>query len=146
MFKATGNLIHRTPWWGMILGGIVTLAVLVLFALPVQVIRLVDSGTTPAENRAIQREIGLEVGGRALDLATGVIGALKDRVSTLERQSEFERALAEIERARSELIRAQTEGYDSVIESRGTPQIRRWIPPPEQRSRPWRPLSRHVRP
>jgi hypothetical protein len=117
MFKATGNLIHRTPWWGMILGGIVTLAVLVLFALPVQVIRLVDSGTTPAENRAIQREIGLEVGGKALDLATGVIGALKDRVSTLERQSEFERALSEIERARSELIRAQTEGYDSVIES-----------------------------
>jgi signal transduction histidine kinase len=117
MFKATGNLIHRTPWWGMILGGIVMLAVLVLFALPVQVIRLVDSGTTPAENRAIQREIGLEVGGKALDLATGVISALKDRVSTPERQSEFERALAEIERARSELIRAQTEGYDSVIES-----------------------------
>jgi hypothetical protein len=117
MFKATGNLIHRTPWWGMILGGIVTLAVLVLFALPVQVIRLVDSGTTPAENRAIQREIGLEVGGRALGLATGVISALKERVTTPERHNEFERALAEIERARAELIRAQAAGYDSVIES-----------------------------
>jgi hypothetical protein len=117
MFKATGSLIHRTPWWGMILGGIVTLAVLVLFALPVQVIRLVDSGTTPAENRAIQREIGLAVGSRALDLATGVISALRERVTTPERQDEFERALAEIERARTELIRAQTAGYDSVIES-----------------------------
>jgi len=117
MFKATGNLIHKTPWWGMVVGGIVTLAVLVLFALPVQVIRLVDSGTTPAENRAIQREIGLEVGGRALGLATGVISALKERVTTPERNNEFERALAEIERARAELIRAQAAGYDSVIES-----------------------------
>ncbi len=101
----------------MVAGGIFTLAVLVLFALPVQVIRLVDSGTTPAENRAIQREIGLAVGSRALDLASGVIGALKERVTTPERNNEFERALAEIERARAELIRAQAAGYDSVIES-----------------------------
>ena len=82
MFKAFGNLIHRTPWWGMILGGIATLVVLVLFTLPVQVIRLVDSGATPAENRAIQREIGLAVGSRALDLATGVITTLRERHTT----------------------------------------------------------------
>jgi hypothetical protein len=117
MFKAFGNLIHRTPWWGMILGGIATLAVLVLFTLPVQVIRLVDSGATPAENRAIQREIGLAVGSRALDLATGVITTLRERVTTPERRDEFERALAEIERARVELLRAQSAGYESVIES-----------------------------
>ena len=31
MFKAVGNVLHKTPWWGLILGGVVTLALLVLF-------------------------------------------------------------------------------------------------------------------
>lgn len=66
MFKAIGNLIHKTPWWALILGGISTLTLLVLFTLPVQVIRLVDSGATPAERHAIQREVGLAVGSKAL--------------------------------------------------------------------------------
>lgn len=117
MFKAIGDFIHKTPWWGMLVGGVATLAVLVLFALPVHVIRLVDSGSTPAENRAIQREIGLTVGNRALDLASGVLGAMRDRSTDPERRREFERALAEVHRARSELVRAQTAGYDAVIDS-----------------------------
>lgn len=117
MFKAIGDFIHKTPWWGMIVGGVATLAVLVLFALPVHVIRLVDSGSTPAENRAIQREIGLTVGTRALDLASDVLGAMKDRSTNPERRAEFERAQAEVRRARAELIRAQTAGYDTMIDS-----------------------------
>jgi hypothetical protein len=117
MFKAIGNFIHRTPWWGMILGGIVTLAVLVLFTLPVHVIRLVDSGATPDENRAIQREIGLTVGGRALDLASGVLVAMKDRSTDPERQREFDRALAEVARARDQLIHANTVDPDIVTDS-----------------------------
>lgn len=117
MFKAIGDFIHKTPWWGMIVGGIATLAVLVLFALPVHVIRLVDSGSTPAENRAIQREIGLTVGNRALDLASGLLGAMRDRSTDPERRREFERALAEVHRARDELARAQAAGYDTVIDS-----------------------------
>ena len=31
-FRAVGNVLHKTPWWGLILGGVVTLALLVLFS------------------------------------------------------------------------------------------------------------------
>jgi hypothetical protein len=117
MFKAIGNFIHRTPWWGMVLGGFITLAVLILFALPVHVIRLVDSGATPDENRAIQREIGLTVGSRALDLASGVLDAMRDRSTDPERRREFERALAEVARARDQFIHANTVDPDIVTDS-----------------------------
>lgn len=117
MFKAIGDLIHKTPWWGLILGGVTTLGLLVLFALPIHVIRLSDSGSTPAENRAIQREINLAFGDRALNLAKGVVSAMKERATEPERQRELGRALAEIERAREELVRAQNEVNDVVRES-----------------------------
>lgn len=117
MFKAIGNLIHKTPWWALILGGISTLALLVLFTLPVQVIRLVDSGATPAERHAIQREVGLAVGSKALNLAQGVVSTIRDRTTDPERLRELERALAEIERARSELVLAQNGVDESVADS-----------------------------
>ncbi len=117
MFKAIGNLIHKTPWWGLILGGTSTLILLVLFTLPVQVIRLVDSGETPAERHAIQREVGLAVGSKALNLAQGVVGTIRDRTTDAERLRELERALAEIERARSELGLAQDGVEDAVADS-----------------------------
>ena len=110
MFKAIGSLIHKTPWWALILGGISTLTLLVLFTLPVQVIRLVDSGATPAERHAIQREVGLAVGSKALNLAQGVVSTIRDRTTDPERLRELERALAEIERARSDLVLAQNYG------------------------------------
>ncbi|MBK9235723.1 MAG: histidine kinase [Rhodoferax sp.] len=117
MFKAIGDLIHKTPWWGLILFGLTTLGLLVMFALPIQVIRLSDSGSTAAESRAIQREINLAFGDRALNLAKGVVSAMKDRATEPERQRELGRALAEIERARDELIRAQNEVNDVVRQS-----------------------------
>ena len=53
MFKAFGNFIHRTPWWAMVLLGISTFLLLVVFSTPVHVMRLSDSGATPEERRAI---------------------------------------------------------------------------------------------
>ncbi len=117
MFKVLGDLIYKTPWWGLILGGVVTLTVLVMSALPIHVIRLTESGSTPAENRAIQREINLAFGDRALNLAKGVVSAMRDRTTEPERQRELNRALAEIERARQELIRAENNVNDVVSES-----------------------------
>ena len=117
MFKAIGSLIHKTPWWALILGGISTLTLLVLFTLPVQVIRLVDSGATPAERHAIQREVGLAVGSKALNLAQGVVSTIRDRTTDPERLRELERALAEIERARSDLVLAQNGVDESVADS-----------------------------
>ena len=116
MFKAIGNLIHKTPWWGLILGGISTLVLLVLFTLPVQVIGLMDSGETPAERHAIQREIGLTVGGKALNLAQGVVSTIKERTTDPERLRELERALVEIEHARSELTQEQSGVEEAMAE------------------------------
>ncbi len=116
MFKAIGNLIHKTPWWALILGGISTLVLLVLFTLPVQVIRLVDSGETPAERQAIQGEIGFTVGSKALNLAQGVVSTIKERTNDPERLRELERALSEIERARSELARERGGVGDAVAD------------------------------
>jgi len=90
--------------------GVTTLAVLILFAVPFQVIHLVDSGQTPAERHAIQREIGLTVGDKALNLAKGVVTTIKERSTDPERQRELDRALAEIERARDELARERAGG------------------------------------
>ncbi len=116
MFKAIGTLIYKTPWWGLVLGGLLILAALVAFSVPVHIIRLAESGANPAENRAIQREINLAVGGRALDLAKGVVGAMRERTSDTDRRREFERALAEIERARAELVSAQSRNNGQSIE------------------------------
>lgn len=117
MFKAIGNLLYKTPWWTLVAAGLLTLTVLVLFALPVHVIRLADSGTSPAESRAIQREIGLAVGNQALDLAKSIVGTLKDRSSDPDRRREFDRALGEIDRAQGELAHAQSGYNDAVMES-----------------------------
>ena len=117
MFQAIGNLIHKTPWWALILGGISTLTLLILFTLPVQVFRLVESGATPAERHAIQREVGLAVGGKALNLAQGVVSTIRDRTTDPERLRELQRALSEIERARSELTQAQDGMEDAMGDS-----------------------------
>ncbi len=109
MFKPVGNLIHKTPWWIVICGGLATLLVLVLFALPIQVIRLQDSGNTPQERRAIEREINLAFGDRALNFAEEVVQALRARTQDNTRQQELEHALAEIARAKKELATAQYE-------------------------------------
>lgn len=117
MFKAIGNLIHATPWWGLIAGGVSTLALLILFTLPVQVIRLIDSGNTPAERHAINREVGLAVGSKALDLAQAVVSTIKNRTTDTERLRELERALSQIESARGELMLSQNGIDDAVADS-----------------------------
>ena len=109
MFKALGNFIHRTPWWGVAILGFFTLLTLVLFATPVHVMRLSESGATPGEKRAIKREIDLAFGDSALNVAEGIVGTLKERANDPARKVELDRALSEIERARKELSSAQSE-------------------------------------
>ncbi|OYT93978.1 MAG: hypothetical protein CFE43_01170 [Burkholderiales bacterium PBB3] len=107
MFKAVGNVIHKTPWWVMVSGGLITLLVLVLFTVPIQVIRLHESGNTPQEQRAIEREINLVFGDRALNFAEDIVQAMRARTQDNARQQELEHALAEIARAKKELATAQ---------------------------------------
>ena len=117
MFKALGNLIHKTPWWALVSGGVLVLLGLVLFAVPSQVIRLHDSGATPQERRAIEREINLAFGDTALNFAEEVVRAMRGRVNDPERQRELDHALAEIARAKKELSAAQSDGNRAVRES-----------------------------
>ena len=107
MFKPVGNLIYKTPWWAMVCGGLLVLLVLVLFTLPIQVIRLHESGDTPQERRAIEREINLAFGDRALNLAENVVQAMRARTQDSARQQELEQALTEIARAKRELAQAE---------------------------------------
>ena len=109
MFKAVGNVINKTPWWVVVSGGLITLLVLVLFTVPIQVIRLHESGNTPQERRAIEREINLAFGDRALNFAEDVVQAMRARTQDHARQQELEHALAEIARAKKELTTALTD-------------------------------------
>jgi hypothetical protein len=116
MFKAIGNLIYRTPWWGFVLAGISMLVVLVMFALPVHVIHMVDSAATPAERRAIQHEVGQVVAGRFLDIAQSVVSTVKDRSTDPDRRRDLARALTEIARARDELSRAPSSADSDALD------------------------------
>ena len=109
MFKSLGNLIHRTPWWGVAILGFFALVTLVMFATPIHVIRLAESGATPGEKRAIKREIDLAFGDSALNVAEGIVGTMKERANDPARKAELDRALSEIERARKELSNAQAQ-------------------------------------
>ncbi|MCY7387121.1 MAG: hypothetical protein LH481_03505, partial [Burkholderiales bacterium] len=106
MFKALGNFIHRTPWWGVALLGLFTLVALVMFTTPIHVIRLAESGATAGEKRAIKREIDLAFGDSALNVAEGIVGTMKERAVDPARKAELNRALAEFDRARKELSNA----------------------------------------
>ena len=109
MFKAFGNFLHRTPWWAMVLIGLLTLILLGIFTLPAQVIRLSSSGETPEMNRAIKREIDSAFGDSALGLAQGVVSAMQERTTDPARRRELDVALEGIAEARREIFNAQDE-------------------------------------
>src|SRR4051794_15821075 len=108
MFKKLGDLIYRTPWWGLLVGGLLVLVTLVMFSIPIHLLRLPDSAKTPEERSAIKREINIAFGDRALDVAEAVVGSMKARTTDPDRRRELERALTEMARARQELAQAQT--------------------------------------
>ena len=117
MFKALGNLLHKTPWWGLIAFGLTVLAALALFVTPAHVLRLSDAGKNPEEQRAIDREIQIAAGDSVLNIAENVVGAMRSRSKDPERAAEFDRALAEIARARGELSRAESEAGEHADEA-----------------------------
>lgn len=117
MFKAFGNFLHRTPWWAMLLIGLLTLILLGIFTLPAQVIRLSSSGETPEINRAIKREIDSAFGDSALGLAEGVVSAMRERTNDPARRRELDLAQEGIAEARKEIFNAQDAIKRSAIEA-----------------------------
>jgi hypothetical protein len=122
MFKKLGDLIYRTPWWGLLVGGLCVLIGLAMFAIPIHVLRLSDRAKTPEERSAIKREINLAFGDRALHIAESVVGTMRSRASDPERRRELDQALAEMARARKELTAAQGASRRTIESAHETAQ------------------------
>ncbi|MBP7081546.1 MAG: histidine kinase [Rhodocyclaceae bacterium] len=103
MLKPISNLLSRTPWWGLIGFGLGTIVLLVLLAIPINVLRLEARDTTAAEGRAIQREMDAAFGLNGLALAESVVTIIQRLGSDPVRRVELDRALDEINRARNDL-------------------------------------------
>ena len=104
--KFFSELIHKTPWWFLIGGGLVTLAALAIFVTPFQLIRLEKSAATSDQKRAIQREIDFAFSEGAIDVARGIVKELRAHTKDPQRRAELDQALAEIDEARNELREA----------------------------------------
>jgi len=103
------NLIHKTPWWGLIGGGLVLLAMLAVFVTPVNLLRLQKSGANAQEKQAIKREIDYAFSESAIDVARSVVREMRAHTKDPETRAELDRALEEIDQARTELREAGRE-------------------------------------
>ncbi|HEX4334256.1 MAG TPA: histidine kinase [Usitatibacter sp.] len=119
--KPVSNLLHRIPWWALLIGGLALLVGLGLFATPFHLIELDKRGATPEERRAIKSEINSAFSESALDIAHGVVKNMRDRTRDPDRREELDAALEELNNARdglreagAEVIRAKREAADNV--------------------------------
>lgn len=101
--KSLSELIHRTPWWGLILGGLAVVAALAVFVTPFHLIEYRKEGATPEESRAIKREIDNTFAEGAMDIARSAILTIRRATKDPARQEELDRALEELDDARVEL-------------------------------------------
>ncbi|HSW81918.1 MAG TPA: histidine kinase [Usitatibacter sp.] len=122
--KPVSNFLNRTPWWLLLGGGMVLFVALAIFTTPVHLMRLDESGKTPAENRAIKREIDAAFSEGAIDIARGVVKEMRDRTKDPARRQELERALEEIDDARAnlreagvEVLRAKRQAADDATQA-----------------------------
>ncbi len=119
--KSLSDLLHKTPWWLLVGGGLLAIAAIAIFATPFHVMKLEKSGATTEEKRAIKREIDTVFSESAIDVARGIVRELKSHTKDPARRAELERALEEIDEARTQLreagrevVRAKREAADTV--------------------------------
>ena len=122
--KPLSDLIHRTPWWGLIFGGFAVVIALAVFVTPFHLIEYRKEGATPDENRAIKREVDNTFAEGAMDIARSTILAMRGATSDPARREELDRALEELDGARAELrdagrevLRAKREAVDTAREA-----------------------------
>ena len=107
--KPVSELLHRTPWWAVILAGLAMFALLAFFVTPYHIIQYGDEGRTAAESRAIKREVDNTLAENAINVGRSVIKGMIARTTDPERRSELEQALAGLEEARGELREVDAE-------------------------------------
>jgi hypothetical protein len=121
--KPVSELLHRTPWWALILAGAATFAGLAFFVTPYHIIQYQDDGKTTEESRAIKREIDNAFAENAINVGRSVVRGMLARTTDPERREELEQALAGLEEARTELrvagaevLRAKREALEAAKE------------------------------
>ena len=115
--KTISDLIHRTPWWLLIIGGVLVLLGLGVFVTPFHLIEYRHDGATAAENTAIRREVDNTLAEGAVDIARNTILAMRRATSDPARRAELDRALEELDSARVELRDASRESRDARREA-----------------------------
>ena len=115
--KPFSNFLHRTPWWALLGGGLVLFIGLAVFVIPFRVLNLEHSGATPAENRAIKREIDLSFSEGAIDIGRGVVREMRNRTRDPARRAELDRALEEIDTARETMREANQDAMQAKREA-----------------------------
>ncbi|MCM2326885.1 MAG: histidine kinase [Lysobacter sp.] len=122
--KPLSDLIHRTPWWALVFGGLAVMVALAFFVTPFHLIEYRKEGATPEENKAIKREVDNTFAEGAMDIARSAILAMRGATKDPARRAELDGALAELDSARAELrdagreiSRAKREAVDSAREA-----------------------------
>ena len=98
--KPVSNLLHRTPWWALLGGGLVLFICLAVFTTPFHLLSLEKKARTPEERRAIKSEINSAFSESAMDVARGVVREMRDSTHDPAQRAELEQALEQIEEAR----------------------------------------------
>jgi hypothetical protein len=117
MLKSLANLVYKTPWWVIFVGGFLVFLILAAFTFPFNVIRLSEAGANKAEKQAIQREIDHTFGDSALSVAERVVTAMAARTTDPARKAELAQALKDISEARREMFSAEKEVSQAVTEA-----------------------------
>ena len=117
MFKHIANILHRTPWWVLVVLGLGTLVFIGVFATPIKVIQLERSGDSAEMNRAIKHEIGSAFSESALGVAESIVSGLHQRTSDPDRKQELEDALKELREARKDIRSVVAEAADFAEQS-----------------------------
>ena len=104
--KSLSELVHRTPWWALLAGGLALFVGFVVMVVPVHLISLEHAGATPEEKQAIKNEIRSTFVQGGIDMARGIVLEMRSREKDPATRQELDRALQEIEKARERADRA----------------------------------------
>jgi len=115
--KSISQLLHKTPWWALLFGGLATFAALAVFVTPYHILEYSGQGRATEESRAIKREVDNAFAENAINVGRGVIRGMLSRTTDPERRAELEEALSGLEEARKELREAGTEALRTKREA-----------------------------